>query len=153
MPWLRCWWRSAGSPAPDFDLADLAGRRHTLGTLLEGRRALLVDFFYLDCAPCIAAFPVLERLGEAHAAHGLGIVAVDRGDKPSALRRFAEACARHTLILTAAEDDPIFFAYRVFAYPTTCLINAERHIAHRRWGGDAVALEAAVARLVRRNTS
>ena len=147
MAWLNRWLRRAGSPAPDFDLADLAGRRHDLGTLLEGRSAVLIDFFYLACAPCMAAFPVLERLAAAHAGHGLGVVAISRGDTPDALRRFAEEQARHTLVLGAAADDPVFLAYRVFAYPTTCLIDSTRRIAHRGSGGDAAAWDAAVARL------
>ena len=146
MVWLSRLLCRAGSTAPDFDLSDLSGRRHSRDTLLEGRCALLLAFFYLACAPCVAAFPMLERLGDAHGAHGLGVVAISRGDTLDALRRFADAHARHALLLTAPDDDPVFLAYRVFTYPTTCLINSTRRIAHRQSGGDAAAWQAALAR-------
>jgi peroxiredoxin len=145
--WLDVFLLRVGARAPDFSLSDTGGGQHGLQSLLDGRRALLVDFFYLACGPCVSAFPALERLQERHAAQGLAIATISRGDPPDALRRFADGRAGGITWLAAADDDPVFFAYRAWAYPTVYLIDSSGRIAFRCAGAGSGALQQALGRL------
>jgi peroxiredoxin len=68
----------AGTPAPSFELPDLAGRTISFREH-RGRRVLLV-FSDPECKPCTALLPDLARLYREHRGDGLEVVVVSRGD-------------------------------------------------------------------------
>ena len=76
-----------GTPAPEFELPDLAGRMHSLGEY-RGKRTLLV-FSDPNCGPCDALAPELRALHERHRENNLNVVLIGRGD-PDANRAKTE---------------------------------------------------------------
>ena len=55
-------------PAPEFELADREGRIHRLGDL-RGRPVVL-NFWSIDCPPCVRELPSLEALARAGRERG-----------------------------------------------------------------------------------
>jgi len=67
-----------GSPAPDFVLPDLSGRRWSLADLLTPGRELALVFLDPDCPACWRIVPGLERIAAARAGE-LELAIVTRG--------------------------------------------------------------------------
>ncbi len=74
----------AGSRAPEFQLADLEGRKQSLQALL-GRGPVLLAFFKANCPVCQMTFPFLQRLHES--GGGVAILGVSQ-DGVADTRRF-----------------------------------------------------------------
>jgi len=53
-----------GRKAPDFNLADLSGKRVTLSDLRG--KIVVLDFWATWCAPCIASLPAMKLLKQRH---------------------------------------------------------------------------------------
>ena len=50
-----------GSIMQDFTVVDTEGVEHTLSQLLQSRKAVVLNFFYNECAPCRPEFPHLQE--------------------------------------------------------------------------------------------
>ena len=74
----------AGTPAPNFSLADLAGTEHTLAEF-RGKQVLLV-FAGPECGPCQELTPDLVRLHQQH-RDNLALVMISRGDPEANIAR------------------------------------------------------------------
>jgi peroxiredoxin len=111
----------AGTPAPPFELPDLAGREVSLAEH-RGRRVLLV-FSDPDCGPCDALLPDLARLDRDHRADGLAVVVVSRGE-PAENRRKAEA-SRLEFPIVIQSGWKLSKEYGIFATPVAFLVDEE----------------------------
>ncbi len=126
---------SAGTMAPDFELPDLKGGRHSLKEFV-GRRLLLV-FSDPDCAPCNALAPELLRLCQRERSNNLQVLMVSRGDP----------AANHAKITEHGFDFPVLLQkhwevskdYAMFATPIAYLIDEEgRILKDVAVGGEAI---------------
>lgn len=136
-----------GRNAPKIAVPDLSGERRDLAWLLDRRHALILDFFFLGCAPCLEGFATLGHLFERYERNGLAVAGVSRGDSRDALRAFASKSGIGFVFLAAADDDPVFRSYRVLAYPTIYLIDGSGRIVYRRVGHHPSSLQAALNKL------
>lgn len=144
MGWLSAIMLRPGAKAPGFRLSDPWGTAHRLDELLLGRRLLLLDFFFLDCTPCMNGFPHLEQVQRLYAHRGLAVVAISCGDSAEELQEFARARATHITVLMAREEDQILLDYRILAYPSHYLIGEDGRIRWRQSGHDEERLERAL---------
>lgn len=133
---------AVGEAAPGFRLPRSGGGLVELAGSLKRRKAVLLNFWFYDCAPCRAEFPALERIGREHGDRGLEVIAVNAGD-PAA--RVAKYLADNKLTLTVAlggEGDAYTLgeAYGVTAYPSSFLIGGGGKILWRGVGFDEAAL-------------
>jgi thiol-disulfide isomerase/thioredoxin len=124
-----------GKTAPDFSLTLPAGETITLERALAGKKAVLLNFWFLGCAPCRQEMPHLQALYERHRDR-LGIVCVNFGDKARDISKYWEE-KKFTLPWTLGQNQPgaesrIFATYHVSSYPTNYLIAADGTI---RWRG------------------
>jgi len=55
-----------GEDFPDTFLQDTLKQYHRISDYLDGERYLLLDFWQLNCGPCIKALPELRELHEKH---------------------------------------------------------------------------------------
>src|SRR5262245_60297024 len=100
-----------GSPAPDFALADAAGRRSALGDFADAR-ALLVAFICNHCPYVEHVKPSLAAFAADYRERGLAVVAINANDPESypedAPAKMAEDAARFGYVfpyLFDAEQD------------------------------------------------
>ncbi|MGH3015474.1 MAG: peroxiredoxin family protein [Gaiellaceae bacterium] len=111
----------AGTPAPPFELPDLAGREVSLAEH-RGRRVLLV-FSDPECGPCEALLPDLARLERDRRDDGLAVVMVSRGEPAENRRKAAAAGVEFPIVLQSGWR--LSKDYGIFATPVAFLVDEE----------------------------
>ena len=111
--------------APDFELADAAGKQWSLRALRD--RPVLVSFWATWCPPCVDEMPSLETL-----AHRLGdratILAVSVDDSWDAIRKFFPSGTALTVLLDPTRQVPASFGTSQF--PESFLIDRSGHVRY-----------------------
>ena len=132
-------------PAPEFSLPAHGGGTLGLGDVLKGRKALLVNFWFYGCGPCHAEAPHLQKLYAEMKDKGLEIVAVNLGDTPQSVQKFID---QHKLTFKVvmggdAEEGQrsVFSDYRVTAYPTSFLVDADGKVVWVMTGFEEESME------------
>ena len=75
-------------PAPELDLADLAGRPVSLAGYLG--QVVLVNNWATWCPPCRAEMPTLEAYFRAHRGEDFTLIAIDSGEPAEEVARFVD---------------------------------------------------------------
>jgi thiol-disulfide isomerase/thioredoxin/outer membrane lipoprotein-sorting protein len=134
-----------GAKAPAFNLATPSGGKLSLAQALKGKKAVLVNFWFIGCPPCRAEHPELQKLYTSLKSKGFGLVAIDNGDESRAITDYLKKAG---LTFPAVKGVPgTFSAYGVQAFPTNYLINASGKIVYRSVSFDEAGLKAALAKL------
>lgn len=109
--------------APDFSLADMAGKTWSLSGLRG--RPVLVSFWATWCPPCVDEIPSLEKL-----ARSLGdratVLAVSVDEDWDAIRRFFPKGTPLTVLLDPSKEVPARWGTTKF--PETFLVNASGQV-------------------------
>ena len=123
-------------PAPELTLTTLDGRKVSLAGL-KGK-VVVFNFWFVNCAPCRAEMPGLNKLVDAHRGQDVVFlgVATDRAD---AIRDFLKKFPFKYEIVP--EGTATASTFGVSVYPTHILIDKAGRIAHFLVGGDAGRLE------------
>ena len=111
----------AGTPAPAFELPDLAGGKVSLAEH-RGRRVLLV-FSDPDCGPCEKLLPELARLDSERGSDELEIVMISRGGLEENRRKAKAFGIDFPVLLQSGWK--LSKKYGIFATPIAFLINEE----------------------------
>jgi peroxiredoxin len=133
-----------GKAAPDFSVTRANGEGTlSLKEALAGKKALLVNFWFVGCQPCRLELPHLQTLMEEH-RETLGIVCINQGDAPEDIHGFIKK-TNLTLPFALGKDEagkasPVFKAFHVDAYPTNFLISGAGKILWRGTGFGASSL-------------
>ena len=106
----------------DFKLSDLNGE--TLdGSSLQGK-VVLLDFWATWCAPCVEAFPTLNRLQRDLGKQGLQVVGITLNS--GTVRDVERVLKRHKIEYPVLMGDKkIEVKFDVIGYPTYVLVNPQ----------------------------
>jgi len=113
-------------------LTTLGGREVKLAEL-KGR-VVVLNFWFVGCAPCRAEIPDLNRLVDEYQGRDVVFLAVAR-DKAGMVREFLKEIPFKYGIV--AEGVPTAEAFGVELYPTHILIDKAGNVAHVLSGGGA----------------
>jgi thiol-disulfide isomerase/thioredoxin len=129
-----------GNTVHNFALYDFHGKSWELAERQTGKLVLL-DFWKLDCPPCLAALPELIQLQESWGRHGLQVVSILHDTSNVERRRervLAVAADRRTRynfpVLFSEDRCPVREKMEVFVYPTLILLDENGRIL-RKWEG------------------
>ena len=112
---------SVGSKAPDFTLPDLDGESVSLSDF-EGR-PLFINFWRINCTPCIQEMPHLEAVYEERQGE-LVMLNINTGDDANSIKQFLQ---NNGLSLSVLLDTDITVArqYAIPGTPTAFYIDKE----------------------------
>ena len=146
----------AGDIAPDFVLSLASGKSLTLGQALRGKKALLVNFWFIGCGYCHLEMPEIADLYRT--ANDLQVVAINDADTTDEVRRFIQK-PNYQFPVAIDEGAKTAEAYRVKdkGHPISYLIRPNRTVAYVQVGYDTekrlAKLEEELAKLgIRRQT-
>ena len=129
-----------GETAPDFSLSTSDGKLLTLESARQGKKAILINFWYLGCPPCRAEFEFFQKLYTKLREEGFSIVAINNIDKAAEIESYRRETGL-TFPMAIAEREPgVLGAYRIETYPSTYVLNAEGKIVYRAVGVDEQGL-------------
>lgn len=110
-----------GDVMQDFTFAATDGTEYKLSQLLQEKKAVVLNFWFLSCNPCKQEFPYLQEAYEAYQDE-IALLAIDPVDTDNAqVTAFAEELG---LTFPMGTGDPAWeTAMKVTAYPTTVVID------------------------------
>lgn len=110
-----------GSVFYDFSLTATDGKTYTLSSILEEKKAVALNFWFLNCGPCKIEFPYLQEAYEKYAGEieVLAINPVDGTD--SMISAFAEE--NGLTFPTVKTNESFESSLSLTAYPTTVIID------------------------------
>jgi peroxiredoxin/outer membrane lipoprotein-sorting protein len=126
---------SVGQAGPDFSLPTPQGDIVTLADLRRGKKATLINFWFLACPPCREEFRLFQKLYADFKDSGLALVAINKVDDAAEIKTYIRETAVLFPIAMGERDVPgVLGNYHVEAYPSTYLLNAEGKIVYRSVG-------------------
>ena len=129
-----------GDSAPDFSLPTLDGNLLKLETA-KGKKATLINFWFLACPPCRAEFELFQKLYSELKEQGFSIIAINNVDSSAEdIKSYVRDNRLTFPIVMAERDAPVVSAYRVETHPSTYLLNSEGKIVYRAVGVDEAGL-------------
>jgi len=114
-------------PAPDFDLVDARGERHTLDQSLG--RVTLVNFWATWCPPCVHEIPSMNRLDGDYAEDEFAIVSINFKEEADHILAFMDEVQVDFPVLMDL-DGAIAAEWSVFAFPSSFLLDREGRIRY-----------------------
>lgn len=131
------WFASAGAaagfetraalPAPELKAHDLVGASKTLADYRG--KVVVLNFWATWCPPCQREMPSLERLRTKMAKRPLEIVAISSAETPEEVRAYLSKMKLGFPILLDT-DSSNTRRWKVFALPTTFVLDAEGRVRH-----------------------
>jgi peroxiredoxin len=121
-----------GKPLPDFELSDLKGGKHKLSDY-KGK-VVLVNFWATWCPPCVKEMPSMQRLQDKYQDRDFQILAVNMGEDATTITIFLDKIKVNFPILMDS-DGAVLKQWKIFAFPTTFLVDKEGNIAYGLFGG------------------
>ena len=125
---------------PDFQVTDCDGNAYSLYALLEQKKAVVLNFWYLNCEPCKMEFPYLQEVYEEY-SDDVAFIAmnpVDGTDEAVAAFRTELGLSFPMASCSIAWQNMM----NLKAYPTTVIIdrNGSVCLIHRGMFTDSAAL-------------
>ena len=110
-----------GSVMCDFDITDVNGNAYKLSELLETKKAVVLNFWFIGCGPCRMEFPYMQESYDKYKDE-IEIIAINPVDgTDSTVKSYAN---QKGLTLPMAVGDNIWnFALKLQGYPTTVVID------------------------------
>ncbi len=135
-----------GSQAPEFELADLSGKKVRMSDL-KGH-VVIVDFWATWCGPCRAEIPDFVRLQSKYREKGLTILGVVVNSEEKTVRSFSEDHDMNYPVLLNGDETTKLFG-GIYAIPTTFVVDRQGRIVKKFIGAMSVgAFEEAIQPLL-----
>lgn len=120
---------SVGDIMYDFTIKDVDGTTHTLSEILKEKKAVVLNFFYTTCSPCIAEFPYMQAAYSDYSDE-LTLLALDNQDTSAQIIDFRTSMeSKGTNDVTeytvsfCRDNIGMHSFFNVQSWPTTVLID------------------------------
>ena len=121
-------------PAPEIDLVDLDGQRHTLAQ--HRGKVLIVNFWATWCPPCREEMPSMERAWQAVKDEGILLLGINVGESEDQVWTFTSNYPV-SFPLLLDQDSKTIEAWPVRGLPTTFVVDPQGRLVYRAIGGRA----------------
>lgn len=106
--------------APGFQVSTLSGQKLSLNDLRG--KPVVVNFWATWCEPCRVEMPELQRFYDAHKVEGLRIIAVNIGETPQVVGKWARALGL-TFDIGLDSTQSVGALYQLRGQPSTYIIS------------------------------
>ena len=121
-----------GSVFLDYEITDSEGNTHKISELLKSKKAVILNFWFLNCDPCKAEFPYLQKAYEKY-SEDIALIALNPVDgTDEKINDFAKKLSL-SFPMGCAESG-WESAVRISAYPTTVVIDRYGTVALKHTG-------------------
>ncbi len=120
---------------PNFSLKDIYREEVTLDSILSENKVVMISFWDINCKACIKELTIMDPIYEEYHEMGFEVLAINE-DSPrlqSQVKPFVEARKWKYRVLLD-EDASVRNLLKVFALPTTILVNKEGILLFHRIG-------------------
>lgn len=124
-------WQGDPTPPP-LDLPVLGDGRMRLDDLRG--QVVLVNFWASWCPPCVHEMPSMEQLAGQLKGRPFRMIAVNMAEDPDTVRHFLEERVRFTQPVLLDRDGKALRDWKVFAFPTTYLLDHRGRIRYGVYG-------------------
>ena len=117
-----------GNISPDFTLADLDGKEHTL-TEYQGK-GVVINFWATYCPPCKKEMPYLENAYQKYKEQGIEILAVNAAEPTILVNQYISQ-KNLTFPILLDRDELILENYQVQNLPVTFFIDSNGEVVNK----------------------
>jgi peroxiredoxin len=137
-----------GETGPDFTLPTPEGGALTFSNLRRGKKATLINFWYLACPPCREEFKLFQKLYTDLKEQGFSVIAINKVDEAEDIRDYIRKYAITFPIVMGEPDEPgVLGSYHIETYPSSYLLDSEGKIVYRFVGMNEAGLLEALRKL------
>jgi cytochrome c biogenesis protein CcmG/thiol:disulfide interchange protein DsbE len=123
---------TAKTPAPDWELSDLNGKRVNLSDFRG--KVLILDFWATWCAPCRVEIPHFVELQKQYGDKGLTVIGVSLDEQgPDIVKKFVKQLGVNYPMVMGNEKVTESYG-GIVAIPTTFVIDRQGRIVGRHMG-------------------
>lgn len=109
----------------DFSVTDTEGKIYTLSELLQQKKAVVLNFWFVQCNPCKAEFPFLQEAYDQY-RDDIALLALNPFDSTAAIAQYRTA--QGLTVPMASVDEGWVSALELLYYPTTIVIDCYGNI-------------------------
>lgn len=110
----------AGSIMGDFTLTDTDGNSYTLSMLLQEKKLVILNFWFVNCGPCKAEFPYFEAVYQKY-AQDVQLLTLNHLDTEAQIEQLREQMG--VTFPMIHENIGMQAGFDIIAYPTTVFID------------------------------
>jgi thiol-disulfide isomerase/thioredoxin len=137
---------SVGKPAPEVNISDIDGKKVKLSDL-KGK-VVVLDFWATWCGPCKAMIPHTRELVKKMDGKPFVFVSISADDKKETVKQFVEKTPMPWTHWFSGPES-LVEEWEIEAFPTIFVLDAKGVIRKKIVGGDNVAIEREVEKLVK----
>lgn len=116
----------------NYTVTDINGNTHTFSEILKEKKAIVLNFWFINCGPCQMEFPYLQKAYDSYSEE-IAVIAINPVDnKAEKIEKYAKQ-NELTLPLAAGEQAWIN-AFNLQGFPTTAVIDRYGSVAFMHTG-------------------
>ena len=116
----------------DYTVTDVNGNSYTFSQLLETKKAIVLNFWFINCGPCQMEFPYLQKAYNSY-IDDVEIIAINPVDKKaSSIEKYAKQ--NELTIPLAVGEEAWATAFGLKGFPTTVVIDRYGSVAFMHMG-------------------
>lgn len=116
----------------DYTVTDIEGNSYTFSELLKTKKAIVLNFWFINCGPCQMEFPYLQTAYNTY-SDDVAVIAINpTTDKQEKIQKYATQ-NELTIPLVKGEEDWAT-AFGIQGFPTTVVIDRYGSIAFMHTG-------------------
>lgn len=120
----------------DYTVTDVNGNEYTFSKLLESKKAIVLNFWFVNCGPCQMEFPFLQAASDKY-SNDIAVLAINpTDDREKNIQKYA---AQNELTIPLIKGETAWnYALNIRAFPTTIVIDRYGSVAFSHVGAVTV---------------